>query len=566
MACFGSPGSWLRRFIEIVSRGQAWKHLGAALVGLSMMMNAHADSKRASDGAREEVPGLAAGISRFMFSGWDGPELRVWTYVPNSIGADAPILFVMHGVERDAKRYLEDWARTAERYGVILVAPEFDERRFPGPELYNQGGVIDPESGQTRPREAWTFSVIEPLFEDVRRRSGSQVATYSIYGHSAGAQFVHRYVMMAQPAHMGEAVAANAGWYTGFDSERAYPQGLGLGRRDAAPDASVFAQRLTVLLGTDDIETDDPNLRTDAWARGQGKNRFERGRAFFAQANAAASQEQSAFAWSLRYAPGIGHENRKMAVYAADILFRRRDTRRPPDVLLSVRRDDGARRCAETDEEPGRMQELAKAGCAWLSDYELGVWAARAGEFQTSEVSLLWDQPIGRAEAPKLSAIKARAFKVALIDAAGKDPRESAALQRKLDALVERGTNLVLLVNSPTDGRIRKNESYTLFHIPRERFTRQERDTDKTTGDRRVLVSIAPDPSSRKIRLVIYPAISARAQPQTGQVGSDPASWKPYSEIVRRIVSRTRDKIRFDAGQDEQGDYIAFYADWTPRD
>ncbi|MFN3911901.1 hypothetical protein [Hyphomonas sp.] len=529
------------------------------------MTNAHADSKRPTESARDALPGLPTGISRFMFSGWDGPELRVWTYVPTSVGANAPILFVMHGVERDAKRYLEDWVRVAERHGAILVAPEFDERRFPGPELYNQGGVIDPESGKKRPRDIWTFSVIEPLFEDVRRRSESHATTYSIYGHSAGAQFVHRYVMMAEPAHLGKAVAANAGWYTGFEPGRAYPQGLKLGRRETVSGSKGFARRLTILLGTADTESDDRNLRTDAWARGQGKNRLERGRAFFAQAQAVANIGDETFAWELRYAPGIGHENRKMTAYAADILFRRSDARRSPEVLLSIRRHEAAEECVETDESPSQIRGLAKTACVFLSDYEIGVWANGAGVLRQSGASVTLDQPLGGAAGAEFSPVKGHAFNIALIDAGGKDPRESSVLEHKLDALVERGTDLVLLINSPTDGRVRKAGPVTFVHIPRDKISRMGLDTDNAADARRIVISLAPEPSRRKIRLAIYPAINAEAQNQTEQSRPDPGQWKPFSELVRRIVSRTRDKIKFEAGQDDQGDYIAFYIDWSPN-
>jgi hypothetical protein len=537
-----------------------------AILGLSIMMNAHADSKPSTERSGQETPSLSTGISRFMFRGWEGPELRVWTYVPASMGADAPILFVMHGVERDAKRYIEDWARTAERHGVILVAPEFDERRFPGSEYYNQGGVIDPGSGKKRPREAWTFSVIEPLFQEVRRRSGSDAAGYSIYGHSAGAQFVHRYVIMAAPTHLDQAVAANAGWYTGFDPGRSYPQGLKLDKRESVAETAGFARRLTILLGTEDIESDDRNLRTDTWARRQGQNRFERGRAFYAEAQAGASAGKHTFGWRMRYAPGIGHENRKMAAYAADILFRQTDTEQQPQVLLSVRADEAAGRCDATGKASSQMQGLAKTGCAVLSDYELAIWATRGGVLQQSEAFLTLDQPVEFADGSELPVVAARSFKVALVDAGGKDPRESSALQRKLDTLVERGTDLVLLVNSPTDGRVRKAGLYTLVHIPRERLARRDREAGQTPGGKNVLVSLTPSLANRKMRLAIYPAMSDAAQSQSGHAGSDPEQWKPFSEAVRRMVMRTRDKIRFESGQDDQGDYLAFDIDWPLGD
>ena len=53
---------------------------------------------------------------------------------------------------------------------------------------------------------------IEPLFDDVRKRFGTQVTRYSLYGHSAGAQFVHRYVLFMPEARLDKAVAAELGY------------------------------------------------------------------------------------------------------------------------------------------------------------------------------------------------------------------------------------------------------------------------------------------------------------------------------------------------------------------
>lgn len=539
--------------------GSVLKRFGAAVLGLSLIMNAHADSGRSSEWSGDEKPGLSTGISRFTFKDWAGPQLRVWTYVPSSVSADAPILFVMHGVERDAKRYIEDWARTAERYGVILVAPEFDERRFPGPESYNQGGVIDPRSGKKRDPETWTFSVIEPLFEVVKGRAKSRAQTYSIYGHSAGAQFVHRFVMLAHPVHLDHAVAANAGWYTWFDPDRSFPQGMRLNKKDYVLDRSGFGERLTILLGTEDTESDDRNLRDDAWARGQGQNRFERGRAFFDHAEETAGSPASAFRWQLRYAPGIAHENRKMAAYAADILFRRQSQETQPEILLALSRERGPGMCGQDGRPAPRVPGLTKTACGAVADYRIDAWAARPVVMQLSETTALLEQPIGLGDEHDLSARMPRPLKIAVIDAAGKDPKESSRLERKLDDVVERGANLVLLLNSPTDGRVRKADQYTLFHLPRQRMRRQDPETERSSGDLVTLITLAPDTARQTLALRVYPSGGEDG-------GTGPSLWAPYAETVRRIVARTRDKVWFEAGQDERGDYLAFEIDWPSRE
>jgi hypothetical protein len=532
------------------------KQFGAALLGLSLIMNAHADGGRSSGQSADDKSLFETGISRFVFEGWAGPKLRVWTYVPSSAPADARILFVLHGVERDAKRYMEDWVRIAERHGVILVAPEFDERRFPGPEYYNQGGVIDPRSGRTRDTKTWTFSVIEPLFDEVRRRTGSKASAYSMYGHSAGAQFVHRFVMLAHPVRLDHAVAANAGWYTWFDPDRPFPKGMDLGRR-FGPDRAAFAERLTILLGTEDIETDDRNLRDDAWTRKQGANRFERGRAFFAHAEATANSSLSAFGWQLKYAPGVAHENRKMALYAASVLFQAKDHEARTQFFLELNPAEEGRGCEPVDGGwPWRLG-LTKAACGNLADVAIGVWADQDGAMEEAGSAILIDQPIGRKDTAEPPQRLPRSVRIALIDAAGKDPRESSRLEKKVEDVVDQGAHLVILLNSPTDGRIRKADRYTLFHVPRQKQSRRDRESGCRSCGRELLMAFAPEAAGRTVRVRFYPANGAGKNADTSQ--SD-----VFAGTVRRIVSRTKDKVRFEAGRDAHGDYLSFEIDW-PR-
>ena len=560
------PCLCFRLAIDRSRSGEILKILGATILGLSLMMNAHADSGRSSGRTGDDKSRLETGISRFTFDGWAGPELRVWTYVPSSVSADAPILFVMHGVERDAKRYIEDWARTAERYGVILIAPEFDERRFPGPEAYNQGGVIDPRTGKKRNPETWAFSVIEPLFDEVKHRTNSRTKTYSLYGHSAGAQFVHRFVMLAHPVRLDHAVAANAGWYTLFDPDRPFPQGMRLNKQDYVLDRTGFAERLTILLGTEDIESDDRNLRDDAWARGQGQNRFERGQAFFLHAKQVAGSRSPAFNWRLKYAPGVAHENRKMALFAASILFRQKRRETQPEFLLELIWEDPPGRCDPADRPSPQLMGLSNVACGTLQGVRVDAWAARSGSMQQDESVVLLDQPIGISEEGELPQRLVSSLKVALIDAEGKDPRESARLERKVEDVAGRGANLIVLINSPTDGRIRKTDRYTLFHMPRQKLSRKDRDAGCAVCDRSVLISFLPDPKIRTVRIQVYPSRVPGLPIMAADTSADSSQWRTYVEAVRRIVGRTKDKVRFDAGQDELGDHLAFEIDWPRRD
>jgi poly(3-hydroxybutyrate) depolymerase len=270
--------------------------------------------------APEETPLADAPASaRFVFTGWEGPDLPVWYQLPDTVSADTPVVFVMHGVNRDADRYRDEWAALARKHGFIVVVPQFSREDFPGSRGYNTG-YFSEKDGTPRPRALWSFAAIEPLFDDVRRRFGTSDTRYDIYGHSAGAQFVHRYVLFMPEARIGRAIAANAGWYTMPDRMIAFPYGLGETPVDAAGLKQSLGQPLTVLLGTADTDREDKDLRKTPEADAQGPHRYARGQAFYAAGQKAATDAGAAFGWRLERVPGIGHSNAGMAGAAAALL------------------------------------------------------------------------------------------------------------------------------------------------------------------------------------------------------------------------------------------------------
>ena len=58
-------------------------------------------------------------------------EIGAWTYRPSGFSHDMPMVFVMHGVERNSWSYLRNWSRHAEAEGFVLVVPEFSRQLFP---------------------------------------------------------------------------------------------------------------------------------------------------------------------------------------------------------------------------------------------------------------------------------------------------------------------------------------------------------------------------------------------------------------------------------------------------
>lgn len=247
--------------------------------------------------------------------------INVETYVPTACAAKpCPLVVSLHGLNRNAEAARENWVEAAERYGLIVAAPHFDKERFPT-RLFQQGGVRgEPD------RARWVYSVIERFFDRALKSGRVSGASYVLFGHSAGAQFVHRMALLLPEARYSTAVSANAGYYTlpvwregagGF----AYPYSLeGTPATEAALKAA-FAKPLWVMLGDQDIDPDHPQLNKSRGAEAQGANRLARGENFMAVAASEAKRLGVESRWRDIIVPGVAHEQRKMANAAADALF-----------------------------------------------------------------------------------------------------------------------------------------------------------------------------------------------------------------------------------------------------
>ena len=264
-------------------------------------------------------PAAAAKVL-FKVDTWAGPPVRVFATRPVHLAADRPVVFVMHGVDRNADEYRDQWHDLASEHDFLLVVPEFGQRKFPGSSSYNLGNVFD-NNGKPVNEAEWSYSAIEPIFDEVRRRFGMTTERYSIYGHSAGAQFVHRFLFHVPNARVNQIVSANAGWYMMPDYEQDLPYGL---RRSAVTREKLRAALqlpLTILLGEEDNDPEHPNLRRTPEAMAQGEHRFARGHSFFEAARAYSEQLSVPFNWQLVTVPGADHDNRLMAPAAIPYLL-----------------------------------------------------------------------------------------------------------------------------------------------------------------------------------------------------------------------------------------------------
>ena len=64
------------------------------------------------------------------------------------------------------------------------------------------------------------------VFENIKTNLNYLGNSYNMFGHSAGAQFVHRFIQFKPLSRVDKAVSANAGWYTLPDTTIDFPYGL----------------------------------------------------------------------------------------------------------------------------------------------------------------------------------------------------------------------------------------------------------------------------------------------------------------------------------------------------
>lgn len=335
----------------------------------------------AADPVRELTTTVGSGS--FIVQGGAGRESRVIEvhyHRPENLTAESPVVMVIPGAGRNGDAYRDAWIEASEDHGVLVLSPSYSEVHYPGYWSYNLGNmpssiavdiriqvntnpaqwrfseelendtdlerlsrsspllrqfallalsgmVADVDADATGltvnpDRSDWIYSDFDRIFETARRTLNLETRSYDLFGHSAGGQILHRFALFHRDNHANRIVAANAGWYTLPEFETAFPYGL----KDTGVVADEIGQalqaRLIVFLG----ELDDENetrgsLRETPEASRQGPGRLQRGRYFFAGAQALAAQLDTELKWELEIVPGIGHEYRRMAAAAADYLY-----------------------------------------------------------------------------------------------------------------------------------------------------------------------------------------------------------------------------------------------------
>ena len=268
------------------------------------------------------------GTGVFTYSGYaplaDKP-LPVHYHVPERVNEFTPILFVFHGGSRDALESRDKMIIKADQYNIIIVVPEFSNDQFPGGDAYNLGNVYvdgdNPTPQTLNDENVWTFSYIEPLFDEIKRLTVNNSSSYDAFGFSAGAQFLHRLLLFKPEARLGKVVPASSGWYSMPDASVDFPYGTGIAPIIQSDLNDFFGSDINVIVGENDNDPNEPGLRRNPTVDVQGTNRFDRANYFFNESNTLASNAGTPFNWTYTTIANTDHEFQPLADYAMDNIF-----------------------------------------------------------------------------------------------------------------------------------------------------------------------------------------------------------------------------------------------------
>lgn len=244
----------------------------------------------------------------------------VYYYIP--VDGDIktmPVLLVMHGADRKAAPLLEYWKREADERHFMVFVPELNARDYPLRD-YQEVGILKKDSTLNK-AEQRTAALIDKVFEYIRAYSDSEARGYRLYGHSAGGQFVQRFMLFHDSPYVEKAVIASPGWYTFPDTTQNYPYGVkNLPFVTEERLRNYLAKPIILQLGVGDTIRES-YLRKTPEAEAQGTNRYERGKSFYDALVWLAEEKGWPLKWTELETIGIGHHSGRMGQAAVPFLF-----------------------------------------------------------------------------------------------------------------------------------------------------------------------------------------------------------------------------------------------------
>jgi pimeloyl-ACP methyl ester carboxylesterase len=245
-----------------------------------------------------------------------------WQYIPRSLQYPVSVMVAVHGTPGEdgalaaAEGYLRTFQHAARQQGVVLLAPAFDTPNF--------GGIAGPGGGYRGlfGRHISADGFVNEILAEYSTTFPTYDGKIYLVGHSAGGQFVSRYLVM-HPDRVHRAVISAAGTFAIPDPDIPWADGMARLQRewlwegdtepqiiDIAPDAAGWLKGsqlpVTVVVGSLD---DLPHIeRAQHWVRDMHH---------FARQQGVESSVQFVLV------DGVGHSGAQLAPTAVQHLFQR---------------------------------------------------------------------------------------------------------------------------------------------------------------------------------------------------------------------------------------------------
>lgn len=290
---------------------------------------------------------IATGSGAFLIEGGASKKektIKVYYHKPENFSKDSQVLLVIPGAGRNGDSYRDTWVAASEKHSVLILSPQYPEADY-GFGDYHLGGLTQDlnlegniefveNSNIAKLNEdkvvfefnsdssTWIFNDFDRIFDLVKEKLDLTINTYDLFGHSASGHILHRMALFQSNSKVDRILASNASFYTISNFEDTYPFGLKNTNLNEEALKVAFTKNLIVFLGEQDNESETRGtfLRSMT-ADKQGLHRLARGNHFFETAKAKALELNTEFNWQLIIISNVGHDQEKMGMAAANLLY-----------------------------------------------------------------------------------------------------------------------------------------------------------------------------------------------------------------------------------------------------
>jgi hypothetical protein len=282
--------------------------------------------KRKIEKFRKKLSALEKKIPLGRINKYEHEGTEYFLYIPLSAKElpihKLPLLVSVHGTNRYAEYFTEVFVSAAEKYGVAILAPLFDEETFPLYQycMYPGNDLLLEKNKRIRS----DLRLIDILRNAREKFPLIDTSRFYIFGFSGGAQFSIRFSAL-HPHVIIRGTAASAGSYLFPNEEKDYP--IGIKNCKLYPHVKIkgfLDTPFCILVGEKDTET-LLGVKALPEYKFQGDTRVARMKNFYNAMKNYARKIQSDFKMKKTTVPWVAHNFRPMVPYAENFLFEEED-------------------------------------------------------------------------------------------------------------------------------------------------------------------------------------------------------------------------------------------------